>query len=82
MSTTFEILSRFLEQTESEVEGRSLEQPSTAIKLKLRQFARGELPEAEQKALFDQLSRNRNWLSALAEEVKALRTPAAGNTQN
>ena len=54
MSTAFEILARFLDRTESEVEGRSMEQPAPAMKVKLRQFARGELPEAEQKALFDQ----------------------------
>ncbi len=82
MTTTFEILARFLEQTESEVEGRSMEQPSPALKVKLRQFARGELPEAEQKFLFDQLSRNRHWIPVLADEVKSLRAPTEGNTRN
>jgi hypothetical protein len=82
MSTAFEILARFLDRTESEVEGRSMEQPAPAMKVKLRQFARGELPEAEQKALFDQLSRNRHWIPVLADEVKSLRPPPAGNPQN
>ena len=82
MSSTFEILARFLDQSESEVEGRSLEQPAPALKVKLRQFARGELPEAEQKTLFDQLSRNRHWIALLAEEVKYLRSPSPGNSQN
>ena len=82
MSNTFEILARFLEQTGPEVEGRALDEPSPAVRVKLRQFARGELPATEQKSLFDDLSRNRHWLSLLADEVKALRPPAAGKNNN
>ena len=50
-----------------------LQEPPEAIKMKLRNFARGELPPAEQAGLLDQLNQNRHWLSLLAEEVKALR---------
>ena len=73
MTNAFEILARFLERGEAEVEGRQLEAPPEAIKLKLRQFARGLLPEAEQPALIAQLTENRHWIALLADEVKALR---------
>ena len=78
MANPFARLARFLDQTEPEVEGRALEQPPPAIQLKLRQFARGELPEAQQRELFQELGRNRHWVSLLAEEVKALRPSPGG----
>ncbi|HWY75585.1 MAG TPA: hypothetical protein VN281_08205 [Verrucomicrobiae bacterium] len=73
MSNTFKILAGFLDRTEPEVQGRSLEDPPASVQVKLRQFARGELPEAEQKDLFNHLQRNRHWISLLADEVKSLR---------
>ena len=73
---------RFLERTEPEVEGRALEEPGPTDRARLRRFARGELPPAEQKELFDRLNRNRRWTAVLADEVKALRTPPAGDTDN
>lgn len=73
MKNAFEILARFLERGEAEVEGRQLEAPPEALKLKLRQFARGLLPADEQSELIGQLNENRHWISLLADEVKALR---------
>jgi len=67
-------------QFEPEVEGRSLENPPPAAQLKLREFARGELPEEQQRELLVQLSLNRHWLSLLANEVKAMRNPSGGET--
>jgi hypothetical protein len=80
MANPFEILVGFLDRTEPEVEGRALEQPPPMFQHKLRQFARGELPEPQQRELFQQLGRNRNWISLLADEVKALRTRPGGKT--
>jgi hypothetical protein len=80
MSNSFGILAHFLDRTETEVEGRALEEPPEAVKFKLRQFARGEVPEHEQKELFDQLNQNRRWISLLADEVKALRIPPPDKT--
>ncbi len=80
MINEFEILAGFLDRTEPEVEGRALEQPPPAVQLELRQFARGELPEARRKKLLDQLARNQHWLSLLADEVKALRNPTGGKS--
>lgn len=73
MKNAFEILARFMERGEPEVEGRQLEAPPEAVQLKLRQFARGLLPAAEQPELIGQLNENRHWISVLADEVKALR---------
>jgi hypothetical protein len=80
MPSSFEILAGFLDRTDPEVEGRALEDPPPAAQEKLREFARGELPEAEQRELLDQLNRNRDWLPFLAEQVKALRIPSGGKT--
>lgn len=73
MPSAFEIVAGFLDRTEPEVEGRALEEPPEAIKLKLRRIARGSLPAAERPGLIGELSQNRHWLSLLAHEVKALR---------
>jgi len=73
MPNAFEILAGFLDRAEPEVEGRALQEPPEAIKMKLREFARGGLAAAEQAELLGQLKQNRHWISLLAQEVKALR---------
>jgi hypothetical protein len=73
MQNDFEILAGFLDGAEPEVEGRALQEVPEAIKLKLRKFAHGGLPPAELAKLLGQLNQNRDWLSLLAHEVKALR---------
>lgn len=80
MQNTFEILAGFLDRAETEVEGRSLEAPPESVRLKLRKFARGALPDSEQAGMIEELNRNRHWISCLAEEVKALRNPPGGKT--
>src|SRR4051794_19899988 len=72
MPTTFEILEGFLDHTELEVEGRALEAPPPppTVLDQLRELARGKLPAARQKEVFDQLRQNRHWISLLADEVK------------
>ena len=69
----FEILADFLDQADTEVEGRALEDPPEPVKFRLRDFARGSLPEAQQAELIRQLNQNRHWIPHLADEVKALR---------
>ena len=81
MPNTFEILAGFLDRAEMEVEGRALEGPPEAVKLKLHDFARGALPEAEQTELIGQLNQNRHWIPLLADAVKALRNPAGDKTR-
>ncbi|HUC86383.1 MAG TPA: hypothetical protein VL970_14395 [Candidatus Acidoferrales bacterium] len=76
MNNSFAILAGFLDRGEAEVEGRALESPPEAVRSKLRDFARGELPEAERQALVDQLAVNRHWIPLLADEVKTLRSKA------
>ena len=78
MADTFQILAGFLERYGHEVEGRELEEPAEEMKTKLQQLARGQLPERERADLFTLLSRNPPWIARLAQEVKALRTEAAG----
>jgi hypothetical protein len=73
MQNDFEILAGLLDRAELEVEGRALQEPPEAVKLKLRNFALGGLQPAERAELLGQLNENRHWLSLLAQEVKALR---------
>jgi hypothetical protein len=74
MSDRFNILAKFLERYDDEVEGRALPEPADETKSKLRQLARGKLPEPEQEELFVLLNRNPNWIAWLAREVKTLRS--------
>ena len=76
MNEPFAILAGFLDRAESEVEGRALELPPETFRAKLRDFARGELPEADRLEVICGLNQNRHWLALLADEVKALRDPA------
>jgi len=73
MSNPFETLAGFLDRFSGEVEGRSLEEPSAELRLKLQQFARGTLAESERDSLILLLKENPHWVSLIAGEVKALR---------
>jgi hypothetical protein len=77
MPNTFEILAGFLERFGDEVEGHEAPLPSSEIESKLRDLAGGNLPAAEQSQLFKLLSENPQWISHLAKEVRALRSPPA-----
>jgi len=73
MTNTFQILAAFLDRFEDEVEGRELHEPTPELQARLRDFARGKLPGAEQKELMGLLNQNPQWIGRLAQEVKALR---------
>ncbi len=73
MSDKFEILLKFLERFDEEVQGRELSEPEGAAKTKLERLARGTLPDREQPEVFALLDRNPEWIGWLAQEVKALR---------
>jgi hypothetical protein len=75
MPNAFEILAGFLERFGDEVEGREAPLPPAEVGDKLRALARGSLPEAEQSQLFSLLNQNPQWVSYLAEQVKAQRNP-------
>ena len=77
MKNSFEILAGFLDRFSVEVEGRSLEEPSADVKLKLQQFARGTLPKAERDPLILLLNQNPHWVALLASEAKAVRGGAS-----
>ena len=81
MPDGFEILAGFLDRAETEVEGRALEAPPEAVKLKLRDFARGALPEPEHARLLGELNQNRHWIPLLVDEVKALRKRSGEKTR-
>jgi hypothetical protein len=70
-----QILLKFLERFDDEVHGRELQEPTEETKLKLREFARGNLAEKEQTEIFVLLDRNPEWTAWLAKEVKGLREP-------
>ncbi|MCI0747653.1 MAG: hypothetical protein L0Y58_19790 [Verrucomicrobia subdivision 3 bacterium] len=73
MPNPFEILAGFLDRYSDDVEGRSLEEPSSELKLKLQQLARGSLSEAQRDEVILILKRNPQWVSILASEAKAMR---------
>jgi len=78
MNNTFATLAGFLDRSETEVEGRSLEAPPESFLAKLREFARGTLPEAERLEIICRLNQNPQWILLLADGLKALRNePAA-----
>ena len=69
----FEVMSKFLDRFGDDVEGRSLEEPSPEVKLKLKGFAAGSLSEPERNEVIGLLQANPGWVTLLAREVKALR---------
>ncbi len=73
MTEQFQILLKFLERFDDEVQGRELSEPAGDTKIKLQRFARGTLPEPEQADAFALLDRNPEWIGWLAKEVKGLR---------
>ena len=76
MSNAFTVLSKFLDRYGDDVEGRSMEEPSTEVQQKLRSFAAGSLSEAERNDVIALLQTNPHWVPLLAREAKALRTEA------
>jgi hypothetical protein len=73
MTERLQILLKFLERFDDEVQGRERTEPAEDTKIKLRDFARGTLPEKEQTEIFVLLDQNPDWTAWLASEVKGLR---------
>jgi hypothetical protein len=69
-------LLKFLERFDDEVQGREVTEPAQDTKIKLRDFARGTLPDKEQTEIFVLLDKNPEWTAWLASEVKGLRPSA------
>lgn len=76
MADNFEIVLQFLARFGTDVEGRALKELPAELQPKLREAARGRLPEAQRDELFQWLKENPDWIGRLAEEIKALRTEA------
>lgn len=73
MAERLQILLKFLERFDDEVQGREMLEPADDAKVKLQRFARGTLTETEQTEVFVLLDRNPEWTAWLAKEVKGLR---------
>jgi hypothetical protein len=73
MAERLQILLKFLERFDDEVQGRELSEPAEETKNKLQRFARGTLTEDEQTEIFILLDRHPDWTAWLAKEVKGLR---------
>jgi hypothetical protein len=73
MPNIFAILAGFLERSGDEVQGREMQSVPEETRLKLRDFARGELAAAEQTRFIEELNKNPDLVAALAAEVKAMR---------
>jgi hypothetical protein len=80
MSDAFATLSRFLDQFDQDVEGRSLEPMPPDVARQLASFARGELSENERSKVIKLLQANPDWVPLLAREVKGLRPDALGKS--
>lgn len=76
MGNQFTILARFLHRYGDDVEGRSMEAPTDEVQQKLKNFAGGNLSEAERKDVIALLQSNPQWVPLLAKETKALRNGA------
>ena len=74
MAKRLEILLKFLDRFDDEVQGRELSELSEEAKTRLHCFARGTLPEDEQTEMFVLLDRHPEWTAWLAKEVKCLRS--------
>jgi hypothetical protein len=73
MAERLQILLKFLERFDDEVQGRELSEPAEETKIKLQRFARGTLTDEEQTEIFILLDRHPDWTAWLAKEVKQLR---------
>jgi hypothetical protein len=76
MSNSFTVLSKFLERYGDDVEGRSMEEPSADVQVKLKSFAAGRLSEAERNDVIALLQANPHWVPLLAREAKSLQASA------
>lgn len=77
MAERLQILLKFLERFDDEVQGRELSEPAGDVKTKLQRFARGALPQPEQTEVFGLLDQHPEWTAWLAKEVKGLRSEEA-----
>ena len=73
MAERLQILLKFLERFDDEVQGRELLEPAQETKDKLQRFARGTLTDQEQTEMFILLDRHPDWTAWLAKEVRGLR---------
>jgi len=73
MTERLQILLKFLDRFDDEVQGRGLAEPTDDTKIKLRDFARGTLSEKDQTEVFVLLDKNPEWTAWVANEVKGLR---------
>jgi hypothetical protein len=73
MAEREQILLKFLERFDDEVQGRELSEPPEDAKVRLQRFARGTLSEDEQTEVLVLLDRHPEWTAWLATEVKGLR---------
>jgi hypothetical protein len=73
MAERLQILLKFLERFDDEVQGREQSEPAEETKIKLQRFARGALTEQEQTEIFILLDGHPDWTAWLAKEVKGLR---------
>lgn len=74
MTERLQILLKFLDRFDDEVQGRELSEPAENTKVKLQRLARGTLSEEEQTEVFVLLDRNPDWTAWLAKEVKGMRS--------
>ena len=74
MAERLQIVLKFLERFEDEVQGREVSEPPEDAKIRLQRFARGNLPEDEQTEVLVLLDRHPEWTAWLAKEVKGLRS--------
>jgi hypothetical protein len=75
MPAEFEILFRFLELADGEVQGRQSARPPADIERLVRALLSGQLEEEKRIQLCEELREQPGWLAWFAEQIKKRRKP-------
>ncbi|HEY5705693.1 MAG TPA: hypothetical protein VIS96_08980 [Terrimicrobiaceae bacterium] len=78
MPADFQVLFRFLDLTEGEVQGRQSARPPPQVENSLRALLSGELDERKRRQLCEMLRDQPRWLAWFAEQIKHRRKGASG----
>jgi hypothetical protein len=75
MPAEFEILFRFLELADGEVQGRQSARPPADIERLVKALLSGQLDEEKRIQLCEELREQPGWLAWFAEQIKKRRKP-------
>jgi hypothetical protein len=73
MNDTLQILAGFLDKYSDDVIGHAREELPADLRVRLRDFAHGDLDDTERARLCKSLKENPQWITALAMEARTRR---------